>query len=90
MNIKVKNIPIYTLDLTETEIAILIHALGRTKRLDYETLCLDYSGSVKMAKTFDDVAQNMYNNMRLVLSNTLNVDNLLDELYTKVIEHSKE
>ena len=40
MNIKVKNTPIYTLDLTEMEIAILIHALGRSKRLDYETLCV--------------------------------------------------
>jgi len=90
MNIKVKNTPIYTLDLTETEIAILIHALGKTKKLDYETLCLEYSDSIDMAKSFDDVAQNMYSNMRLSLSNTLNVDNSLDEIYTKVIEHSKD
>lgn len=90
MNIKVKNTPIYTLDLTEMEIAILIHALGRTKRLNYETLCLEYSNSIKMAKTFDDVAQHMYNNMRSTLSSTLNIANSLDEIYTKVIEHNKE
>lgn len=90
MNIKVKNTPTYTLDLTEMEIAILIHALGRTKRLNYETLCLEYSNSISMAQTFDVVAQNMYDNMRSALSNTLNVDNSLDEIYTKVIEHSKD
>ena len=90
MNIKVKNTPTYTLDLTEMEIAILIHALGKTKRLDYETLCVEYSDSIAMAKSFDTVAQNMYNNMRSALSNTLNVDNSLDEIYTKVIEHSKD
>lgn len=90
MNIKVKNTPIYTLDLTEMEITILIHALGRTKKLDYEILCLEYDESINMAKTFDDVAQNMYSNMRSTLSSTLNVDNSLDEIYTKVIGHSKD
>lgn len=90
MNIKVKNTPIYTLDLTETEIAILIHALGKTKKLDYERLCIEYSDSIDMAQSFDTVAQNMYSNMRSSLSNTLNVDNSLDEIYTKVIKHSKE
>lgn len=89
MNIKVKNTPMYTLDLTEMEIAILIHALGKTKKLDYETLCLEYSDSIDMAQSFDTVAQNMYSNMRSVLSNTLNVDNSLDEIYTRVVEHSK-
>lgn len=90
MEIKVKNTPIYTLNLTEMEVAILIYALGQTKKLNFETLCLDYDNSIKMAETFDDVAQNMYSNMRSALSNTLNVNNLLDEIYTKVIEHSKE
>ena len=90
MNIKVKNTPIYDLDLTEMEVAILIYALGKTKKLNFETLCLEYDESIKMAKTFDDVAQNMYSDMRSALSNTLNVDNSLDEIYTKVIEHSKE
>lgn len=90
MNINAKHTVTYTLDLTEMEVAILIHALGKTKQLDYEKLCLEYDESIKMAKTFDDVAQNMYSNMRSSLSNTLNVDNSLDEIYTKVIEHSKE
>lgn len=90
MNINAKHQVIYTLDLTEMEVAILINALGKTREDNYETLCKEYNGTKDIAKTFDTVAQHMYNNMRSALSNTLNVDNSLDEIYTKVIEHSKD
>lgn len=90
MNINAKHTVTYTLDLTEMEVAILINALGKTREDNYETLCKEYNGTKNIAKTFDTVAQNMYDNMRSTLSMELDVVNSLDEIYTKVIEHSKE
>lgn len=90
MNINTKHTVTYTLDLTEMEIAILINALGKTREENYETLCQEYNGTKYIAKTFDTVAQNMYDDMRSRLSMELGVVDSLDEIYTTVIEHSKD
>lgn len=88
MNITKKNKPVFTLDLTEMELALVLHAIGRVSTEQLKDFCSLYGGTEKDIKIFDSKLLDMYTNIRASLED--NPDELIENTYSRCIKNYKE
>lgn len=88
MNITKKNKPVFTLDLTEMELALILHAIGRISTEQLKDFCYTYGGTKKDIEIFDSKLLDMYTNIRASLED--NPDELIENTYSRCIKNYKE
>lgn len=88
MNITKKNKPVFTLNLTEMELALILHAIGRVSTEQLKDFCSLYGGIEKDVKIFDSKLFDMYTDIKSSLEDY--PCEVAENIYSRCIKNYKE
>ena len=88
MNITKKNKPIFTLNLTEMELALIHNAIGRVSTEQLQDFCSLYDGTEKDVTFFDAKLYDMYTDIKTSLEDY--PCEVAENIYSRCIKNYKE
>lgn len=88
MNITKKNKPVFTLNLTEMELALILHAVGRVSTEQLKDFCSLYDGTEKDVKIFDSKLFDIYTDIKSSLEDY--PGEVAENIYSRCIKNYKE
>ena len=88
MNITKKNKPVFTLELTEMELALILHAIGRVSTEQLKDFCSLYDDTEKDVEIFDSKLFDMYTDIKSSLEDY--PGEITEYIYERCIKNYKE